>query len=248
MADGPRCLVLGGSGALGRVVCETVLAQGGRLALTYHSREAVARELQSRWPGVVALPLDLRSLPAVERVVDEAATALGGLDAFVQCAGVAVTTTRDGRPASHPRMAEIDEAAWDAMLDVNAKSTFFAVRRVVEWMRDGGGNIVLVGSVDGVKPVPAPVHYAASKGTLGGMVAAMAKEVGELRIRVNLVAPGILEDGISKALEDRLMKEYLKHCGMRRLGRLAEIASLVAWLVRHNTYVTGQTILVDGAL
>jgi NAD(P)-dependent dehydrogenase (short-subunit alcohol dehydrogenase family) len=119
----------------------------------------------------------------------------------------------------------------------------------VEVLRDaGGGNIVLIGSVDGVKPVPAPVHYAASKGALTGMVAALAKELGEHNIRVNMVAPGILEGGISTVLEDRLMKEYLKHCGLKRLGRPSEVANVVAWLVRHNTYVTGQTVLVDGAL
>ena len=247
MADAPRTLVFGGSGALGQAVCRALAALGTRVALTYHRHEDAARTLAKSLPDAVALPLDLASVAAVETAIDEAAAALGGLDGFVQCAGVAVTTPRGPEPR-HARMADVDERAWDAMLDVNARSTFFAVRRLTDVMRAGGGNVVLVGSVDGVKPVPAPVHYAASKGALGGMVAAMAKELGELNIRVNMVAPGILEDGISRDLEERLRKEYLKHCGMRRLGRLEEIASVVAWLVRHNTYVTGQTILVDGAL
>jgi len=240
--------VFGGSGALGRVVCETLASQGARVAFTYHTRSEIAKSLTERLPDTVALTLDLASLSDVERVVDEAASALGGLDAFVQCAGVAVTTGRD-QGGSHPTISQVGERAWDDMMDVNVKSTFFALRRVVEVLRSsGGGNIVLVGSVDGVKPVPAPVHYAASKGALTGMIAALAKELGEHNVRVNMVAPGILEGGISGALEDRLMKEYLKHCGLKRLGRLSEVANVVAWLVRHNTYVTGQTVLVDGAL
>jgi len=248
MADPTRCLVFGGSGALGRVVCETLASQGARVAFTYHTRSEIAKSLTERLPDTVALTLDLASLSDVERVVDEAASALGGLDAFVQCAGVAVTTGRD-QGGSHPTISQVGERAWDDMMDVNVKSTFFALRRVVEVLRSsGGGNIVLVGSVDGVKPVPAPVHYAASKGALTGMIAALAKELGEHNVRVNMVAPGILEGGISGALEDRLMKEYLKHCGLKRLGRLSEVANVVAWLVRHNTYVTGQTVLVDGAL
>ena len=248
MADPTRCLLFGGSGALGRVVCETLASQGARVAFTYHTRSEIAKGLTERLPDTVALTLDLASLSDVERVVDEAASALGGLDAFVQCAGVAVTTARN-EGGSHPTISHVDERAWDDMMDVNVKSTFFALRRVVEVLRSsGGGNIVLVGSVDGVKPVPAPVHYAASKGALTGMIAALAKELGEHNVRVNMVAPGILEGGISDALEDRLMKEYLKHCGLKRLGRLSEIANVVAWLVRHNTYVTGQTVLVDGAL
>jgi 3-oxoacyl-[acyl-carrier protein] reductase len=248
MADSTRCLVFGGSGALGRVVCETLAGEGARVAFTYHTRADVAKSLTERIPDTFALTLDLTSLPDVERVVDEAASALGGLDAFVQCAGVAVTTGREAG-GSHPTIKHVDERAWDDMMAVNVKSTFFALRRVVEVLRSsGGGNIVLVGSVDGVKPVPAPVHYAASKGALTGMIAALAKELGEDNVRVNMVAPGILEAGISDVLEDRLMKEYLKHCGLKRLGRLSEVANVVAWLVRHNTYVTGQTVLVDGAL
>jgi len=248
MADPTRCLVFGGSGALGRVVCETLASQGAHVAFTYHTRSEIAKSLTERLPDTVALTLDLASLSDVERVVDEATSALGGLDAFVQCAGVAVTTGRD-QGGSHPTISQVGERAWDDMMDVNVKSTFFALRRVVEVLRSsGGGNIVLVGSVDGVKPVPAPVHYAASKGALTGMIAALAKELGEHNVRVNMVAPGILEGGISGALEDRLMKEYLKHCGLKRLGRLSEVANVVAWLVRHNTYVTGQTVLVDGAL
>jgi len=248
MADPTRCLLFGGSGALGRVVCETLAGQGARVAFTYHTRSEIAKSLTGRLPDTVALTLDLASLSDVERVVDEAASALGGLDAFVQCAGVAVTTGRD-QGGSHPTISHVDEQAWDDMMDVNVKSTFFALRRVVEVLRSsGGGNIVLVGSVDGVKPVPAPVHYAASKGALTGMIAALAKELGEHNVRVNMVATGLLEGAISGALEARLMKQYLKHCGLKRLGRLSEVANVVAWLVRHNTYVTGQTVLVDGAL
>jgi NAD(P)-dependent dehydrogenase (short-subunit alcohol dehydrogenase family) len=248
MADAPRCLVFGGSGALGGAVCRALAAEGARLVFTYRSREREARALASGLPDAAAVPLDLASVASVEAAVDAAVARLGGLDAFVQCAGVAVTARGQKRP-SHPLIDEVDEAAWDAMLDLNTRSTFFAIRRVVPVMRaQGGGNVVIVGSIDGVKPVPAPVHYAASKGALGGMTAALAKELGPDNIRVTLVAPGIMEDGISRALDDTLRAEYLKHCGLRRLGRLDEVAGVVAWLARHNTYVTGRTVLVDGAL
>jgi NAD(P)-dependent dehydrogenase (short-subunit alcohol dehydrogenase family) len=248
MADAARCLVFGGSGALGGAVCEALAADGARLVLTYHAREGVARALAARLPEASTTAVDLASVASVEAAVDEAAARLGGIDAFVQCAGVAVTSPGAHRP-SHPAIAEVDERGWDTMLAVNARSTFFAVRRVTDVMRGhGGGNVVVVGSIDGVKPVPAPVHYAASKGALGGMTAALAKELGPHNIRVNLVAPGIMEGGISRVLDAALMKEYLKHCGLRRLGRLGEVASVVAWLARHNTYVTGRTIVVDGAL
>jgi NAD(P)-dependent dehydrogenase (short-subunit alcohol dehydrogenase family) len=146
-------------------------------------------------------------------------------------------------------MDDVDERAWNAMIDVNARSAFFAVRRLSRLMRgNGGGNIVLLGSIDGVKPAPSPVHYAASKAAVSGMVKAMAKELGPYNIRVNTVAPGVLDGGLSRVLPDDLRREYLKHCGLKRLGRLDEVASVAAWLALDNTLVTAQTIVVDGAL
>jgi 3-oxoacyl-[acyl-carrier protein] reductase len=243
-----RCLVFGGSGALGRVVCETLAQHGARVAFTYHEGEARAQELLPRLPGGLARRLDATSVAEIEATVDAVASAFGGIDAFVQCAAVGVT--REGGPSrAHQLLADVDESGWRRMMDVNVKSTFFAMRRIAEVMQRGrGGNVVLMGSIDGVKPAPAPVHYAASKGALAAMTSALAKELGEHNIRVNLVAPGILEAGLSRDIPEDLLQEYLKHCGLRRVGRLEEIASLVAWLARRNTYVNGQTIVVDGAL
>ena len=247
MSAPTRALVFGGSGALGRSVCEALAAEGARIAFTYHSGEAVAHELAAKLPGCQTFPLDVTSVRDIEATVDRAADAMGGLDAFVQCAGVGITVETVAE--KHHRMPVVDEAGWDRMMDVNAKSSFFAVRRVSESMRrNGGGNVVLVGSIDGVKPVPSPVHYAASKGALAGMTTAMAKELGEARIRVNMVAPGILEAGISRDIPEDLLGEYVKHCGLKRVGKLSEVAAMIAWLAIHNTYVTGQIVLLDGAL
>jgi len=240
--------VFGGSGALGRVVCSTLAEQGARVAFTYHTGAAVQRELLQKLPGGLSRQLDLRCVPEIEKTIDEVAEAFGGIDAFVQCAGVAVTMECAG-PKSHHRMPDVDEGGWDRIMAVNAKSTFFAVRRVSEVLRRaGGGNIVLLSSIDGVKPAPSPVHYAASKGALAGMTLAMAKELGEHKIRVNQVAPGIMEGGLSRSLPDSLLQEYVKHCGLKRLGKFSEVAAIVAWLALHNTYVTGRTILADGGL
>jgi NAD(P)-dependent dehydrogenase (short-subunit alcohol dehydrogenase family) len=229
-------------------VCRCLHNAGAELAFTYHSSEQAAQKLADELPGAQALSLDVLSVPEIEQMIDRVAAGWGRLDAFIQCAGVGVTASST-QAQFHHTMDQVDEAAWDRMQDINTKSTFFAVRCAAKHMRlGGGGNIVLTGSIDGVKPVPAPVHYAASKGALVGMTAAMAKELGKHGIRVNLIAPGILEGGMSRVLPEDLRQEYLKHCGLRRFGRLEEIAAWAAWLALQNTYVTGQTILVDGAL
>jgi 3-oxoacyl-[acyl-carrier protein] reductase len=230
-----RCLVFGGSGALGRVVCRTLAEQGARVAFTYHAHE---RSI----PNCRALSMDLSSIESIHGAIDKAAHTLDGIDAFIQCAGVSVSDK------THPRLLDIDESGWDRMMDVNVKGTFFAVRHLADIMSGSGGNIVLIGSVASEKLMPAPVHFGAAKSALRGMAMAMAKELGPNNIRVNLVAPGLMNDGASKNFPDDELQEYLKHCGLKRLGNVPEVANVVAWFALHNTYVTGQSIVVDGAL
>ena len=240
-AGAPVCIVFGGSGAVGREVCHALLARGARVGFTVFKSDA---------NGIdgVRKTLDVTDVAAIDRALDEFQVEMGRIDAFVNCAAVGTTVPHDGATVHH-MMDDVDERAWNAMIDVNARSSFFAVRRLGRLMRgNGGGNIVLLGSIDGVKPAPSPVHYAASKAALSGMVKAMAKELGPYNIRVNTVAPGVLDGGLSRVLPDDLRREYLKHCGLKRLGRLEEVAQLVAWLAMENTLITAQTIVVDGAL
>ena len=240
MAEAPRCLVLGGSGYVGEAVCRLLAERGARVAFTYWRNEI-------QIPGALGLRVDLRSFADVQGLVRDATERLGGLDALVQCAGIA------GDPALYQsvdqdKFQKIDEEGWDEMMDVTVKSTFAACQAAARAMEPRGGQIVVVGSMDGVKSVPAPIHYAAGKGALRAMVQALAKELGAKRILVNMVAPGILEGGLARLLSDDLLHEYLKHSSLKRTGTAREIAEMVAWLALENSYVTGQAILLDGGL
>lgn len=243
-----RALVFGGTGRLGSAVVRELAGQGARVAFTWHQDQAGAEALCRAVPGSVALQLEAGSVASVEQVVAEAAERLGGLTCFAHCAAVGVTVRCEGDASPH-RLPAIDEAGWDRMLAVNAKSAFFALRALLPHLQAaGGGNVVLVGSIDGIKPVPAPVHYAASKGAVAAMVATLAKELGGQGVRVNSVAPGVLEGGISRTLPPELVTEYEKHCGLKRRGRFDEVAPLVCWLLLENTYLSGQSVVLDGAL
>jgi 3-oxoacyl-[acyl-carrier protein] reductase len=245
----PRCLVLGGSGYVGAAACRMLAERGARVAFTYHTGESVARELERELPDAIALRLDLRDAAAVRAGVESIAASMDGLDALVQCAGIGgdAALYRTGAGGRRERLQRIDDAQWDEMMDVTVKSTFVACRAAAPLM-DGGGRIVVVGSMDGVKSLPSPQHYAAAKGALRSLVQSLAQELGADGILANLVAPGLLDGGMSRLLGKDLIDEYVEHCSLRRLGTAREVAELVAFLALENTYVNGQAILLDGGL
>lgn len=234
-------VVFGGSGTVGRAVVRALATDGAKVAFTYFQNEAAAQALVDAVPGCIARRVDLSSATEAARAVAELRTALGGLTAFVHAA----TVTSAAAEPKFESILEADEAALDRLLAINVKSAFFACR---ELARDFSGNIVLLGSIDGAKSVPAPAAYAASKGALSALARALSKELGPRGVKINVVAPGVLEAGSSRSLPESLRAEYLKHCGLRRYGKVEEIAGLVAWLALQNTYITGQTLVVDGAL
>lgn len=240
-----RTLVIGGSGKLGSAVCRALAERGARIAFTFHQGENAARELSAALPETRAFPVDLAQASLVAPLVDDAISWLGGFDALVHCAAIPVG--RESGEGTYETLEEIDLASYERLMAVNVRSVFLACQRAARHVQ-GGANFVLVGSVDSEKPLPAPPHYVASRGALRGLAMGLTKELGPRNVRVNVVAPGLMEAGMSRAVPAELQREYLKHSALKRLGRLDEIAALVAWLAVENTYVTGRTIAVDGAL
>lgn len=225
-----RVLVLGGSGALGRVVVRELRAAGAHVFASYRTRPiAPAERLQ---------PFEIDVTDA--RALHAAVADLGPLDALVHCAAVPSTQS----PPKFESLNEVDLDGFDRLMAVNVKSALIAVRAAQMTV----GNVVLLGSIDGVKGVPAPAPYAASKAALCGLATALAKELGPRGTLVNVVAPGVLESGLSSLLPDHLRKEYLKHCARKRLGKHEEVSSLVCFLALENTYLAGRTVTVDGGL
>ncbi len=244
MTEARRVVVIGGSGEVGRVLVRDLAEAGARVAFTYRSGAAVAEELLARVPGTCAARVDVADVAALERTLDGLADQLGGVDALVHCA-VKTSTTE---PASFEGVDDVSWGGWDELMAINVRSPFVAVRHLRPRFPAGGGNVVLFGSVDGIKPVPSPVPYAASKAAGRGLVLSLSKALGKEKIRVNMVAPGALERGASRTLPPELRAEYLRHAGLRRLGKVEEVTGLATWLALENTYVTGQVLLVDGGL
>jgi len=248
-----KALVIGGSGRLGSEVCHRLLAKEYDVAITYNAGIETADSIKREWAGaperLFTFHLDLNEIDNTKKVVRDATEALGRLDSLIICSGIASAHRRNGR-VFVPRFLDISPEGYDQMMSVNIRGVFFACQEAVKIMRNqSAGKIIIVGSIDGIKPEPSPVDYACSKAALWGMTQSLAKEVGKDNILVNFIAPGILEGGVANLLSEELMAEYLKHCSLKRVGRFEEVAAVIEFLASEkNTYLTGQALILDGGL
>jgi NAD(P)-dependent dehydrogenase (short-subunit alcohol dehydrogenase family) len=164
----------------------------------------------------------------------------GGIDVLVNNAGIGQVVP----------LALMEEEDWDRMMDTHVKGAFLASQAVLRGMvKRRRGRILNVSSLAGVKMMAAPVHYATAKAALKGFTEALAKEIGRYGITVNCIAPGVLEEGVSDHLPPERRADYLRHCALRRLGKVDEVAEVAAFIVSdRNTLMNGATIVLDGAV
>ncbi len=239
---GRTALVTGASGGIGRAIARALAAAGARVCAHGRDREALAALAPDLANDPVLLTADLADPDQVARLAREALKALGGLDVLVNNAGIA------GRLPVH----ELDAAFIDRILDTNLRAPLLLTAGVVGAMRErGGGSIVNVSSISGVVGTVPRSTYAASKGGLDAATRALANELGPDGIRVNSIAPGIV-DGDAwtpfRAIPGS-MERLAEMTPLRRLGPPEEIADVVVFLASDaSRFVTGQTLCVDGGL
>lgn len=241
---GKRCLVTGGSRGLGRALCLGLARAGARVAFTFASRTEDADEVRAELLALGAEPLVFQGSVAdgqhARDTVAAVVRAWDGLDVLVNNAGITQILP----------IALLDEADWDQVMAVNVKGAYLFARAALRPMiRARRGHILNVGSFGMDRVAEAPVHYAASKAALHGFSLALAREVGKYGIRVNILAPGLLDTGLAQRLPRHRVDEYVGQCALGRLGTTEEVAGLAAWLVSdENSFMTGAVITLDGGL
>ena len=242
--EGKRCLVTGGSRGLGLAICMAMAQAGAQVAFTFSRNTRDAEEAKSKIAKVGKAPLvfqgSVTDSAHIQKTVGELVSKWNGIDVLVNNVGITQVLP----------LALIEEADWDMVMDINVKGAFLFSRAVLKNMiRAKSGHILNIGSFSSERIVEAPVHYAASKSALRGMTEGLAREVGRYNIKVNLLAPGLLDVGLSQALPQHRMTEYLSQCPMGRVGSAEEVAQMVVFLVSdQNSFMAGAKVSVDGGL
>jgi pteridine reductase len=233
---GKRALVTGGGQRLGRAIALALGAEKMHVAVHYHrSREPAeqtAREIESRGGQAQLVSADLSDRSAARSMVDEAVAALGGLDLLVASA------------AGFERVpyAEVDDAAWDRMLELDLTAQHVIAQRAVPALRAARGSIVFLTCSSATTPFKNHLPYVVAKGALRQLARTLALELAP-DVRVNAVAPGTVlppSDLPSDALE-RLRSRI----PLGRIDGADDVASAVVYLA-GATFVTGHEIVVDG--
>jgi 3-oxoacyl-[acyl-carrier protein] reductase len=237
---GMKALVTGASGGLGAAIARALVAQGATVALSGTRLDALTGLASELGDKAVALPCNLSDPSAVEALLPQAATHMGGLDILVNNAGI----TKDMLAM---RMKDED---WQSVMQVNLEAAFRLSRAALKpMMKARFGRIINITSIVGVTGNPGQVNYAASKAGMIGMSKALAAEVASRNITVNCVAPGFIASPMTDALTDDQKSKLMEKIPAGRLGEGRDIAAACVYLAsREAAYVTGQTLHVNGGM
>ena len=239
---GKKALVTGGSRGIGRAVVSRLVAAGADVAAVYRNEsdavQSLREELEASGTKSCVLAADVSRREDVDRLMDEVQQRLGPLDILVNNAGI----------VSHFRIEDVTDDEWDRVIATNLTSVFRITQRALKSMPDNS-SIVIVSSAVAPRGMVARTHYASSKMGLLGFTRSLIKEVGPRGIRVNIVAPGLINTDMMGNASPEQQKVYTNMPALKRLGEPEEIANVVLFLGSNlSRYVTGQTIVVDGGI
>ena len=241
---GRVAVVTGASRGIGRAIAEALAGSGASVCVNYRSNMAEAEgalaAIEKAGGRGFLHQADVTNPAQVNGMVDAVVARYGKLDVLVNNAGV----TRDRL------LLEMEDRDWEEVLNTNLDGVYYCCRAAASFMlRQRWGRIINVSSVTAVRGAKGQANYAASKGGVNALTRALAVELAPKNITVNAIAPGLIETDMSRPVLEAAAGFIRDRIPMRRVGYPGDVAPLAVFLASdHATYITGQTIGIDGGL
>ena len=233
-------IITGAARGIGYAIAETFVAEGARVIVIDISPEAVNAAVEKLGTSATGYVGNVTDSAGIEAIFNEVASKFGSIDCLINNAGV----TRDNL------MLRMKEEEWQMVLDINLKGAFICTQKVFKhMMKARKGSIINMASVIGLMGNAGQANYAASKGGLIAFTKSCAKEFAGRAVRVNAIAPGFIETEMTASLSTEVRAEYAKVIPLQKMGNPTDVADLCLFLAGDaSSYITGQTIAVDGGL
>jgi len=237
-------VVTGGTGGIGIEVVNIFLEQRANVVIVDviedNLRKVVLEKKKEHNNEIMGLLCDVSKLQQIKETVEKIRDKFGKIDILVNCAGINIRTLAE----------DVTEEAWDKIVDVNLKGTFFFCKEIGKIMiKQRKGKIVNLGSVQGEYVEPKRVVYAATKGGVKQLTKVLAVEWAKYNINVNAVGPAYIRTPLVENIlqDEEIYKKIIENTPLGRIGEPREVAESVLFLVSEAaSYITGQTLLVDG--
>jgi 3-oxoacyl-[acyl-carrier protein] reductase len=242
--EGKVCLVTGGSRGIGRSIALRLAEFGADVIITYaRSADAaneVVAEMEAKGSKAKAMQADAVNLAQAEEVIASITEEFGKIDVIVNNAGI----TKDNL------ILRMTEEQWDDVITTNLKSVFnYSKAAAKPMMRNRGGSIINISSVVGISGNAGQTNYSASKAGIIGFTKSYAKELASRGIRANVIAPGYILTDMTDQLDEKVLEGIKAETPLGRAGNADEVADAVVFLASDmSTYITGETIRVDGGM
>ena len=244
LLEGKTALITGASKGIGRAIALTYAKEGANVAFTYLSSvekgQALEGELAAHGVQAKGYRSDASDFAAAEKLIADVIADFGGLHILINNAGI----TKDNL------LMRMTEEMWDQVINVNLKSCFNTVKASTRnFMKQRGGSIINITSVVGLRGNAGQANYSASKAGIIGFTKSVALELGSRGIRSNAVAPGFIETEMTDVLDEKVVQGWRDAIPLKRGGTPEDVANACVFLGSDSsTYITGQTLQVDGGM
>ena len=235
-------IVTGGSRGIGASIVKTLARKGYNIILNYNKAEKIAeqikKELEKEKITIYTYKADVSNREEARGLIEFAIEKFKKIDVLINNAGI----------SQMKLFTDITDTEWNDMLNINLNSAFYCTQEATKHMLiNKEGCIINISSIWGITGASCEVHYSTAKAALNGFTKALAKELGPSNIRVNAIAPGMIDTDMNKNIPEQDKQDFIQEIPLEKIGKTEDISKCIEWLIEDN-YTTGQIISINGGI